>query len=65
MQRTSEWRREWDKPIVNDETEREGDIGRAWGDLTAQELTHRFSTTVTRGGDGGRGECFLHPNDEP
>ena len=34
--------RAWGKPIVNDELEYEGDISLAWGDLTPQELTHRF-----------------------
>jgi hypothetical protein len=64
VKRTTEWRREWDKPIVNDELEYEGDIPLAWGDLTAEELTHRFWITVVRGGYGGHGECFMHPNDE-
>ena len=50
VKRTADWRREWGKPIVNDELEYEGDISLAWGDLTAQELTHRFWVTVTRGG---------------
>ena len=46
VKRTADWRREWGKPIVNDELEYEGDISLAWGDLTAQELTHRFWITV-------------------
>ena len=50
VKRTADWRREWGKPIVNDELEHEGDISLAWGDLTPQELTHRFWVTVMRGG---------------
>jgi hypothetical protein len=63
VKRTSEWRNEWGKPIVNDELEYEGDISLAWGNITAQELTHRFWLTVTRGGYAGHGECFAHPQD--
>ncbi|MGC2201843.1 MAG: DUF5605 domain-containing protein, partial [Stellaceae bacterium] len=43
--------------------EYEGDISLAWGDLTPQELTHRFWVTVTRGGYAGHGECYAHPQD--
>jgi hypothetical protein len=50
VKRTPEWLADWGKPIVNDEMEYEGDIYQAWGNLTAQELTHRFWITVTRGG---------------
>ena len=64
VKRTVEWRRGWGKPVVNDELEYEGDISLAWGNITAQEVTHRFWAMVTRGGYSGHGECFLHPNDE-
>ena len=63
VKRTADWRREWGKPIVNDELEYEGDISLAWGNLTPQELTHRFWITVTRGGYAGHGECYAHPQD--
>lgn len=61
--RTYEWRREWGKPIVNDEPEYEGDIARPWGNISAQELVHRFWTTLTRGGYAGHGETYLQPDD--
>lgn len=60
---TSKWRQDWGKPIVNDEPEYEGDIIMAWGNLSAQELVHRFWITVTRGGYAGHGETFNHPED--
>ena len=41
VKRTTEWRNEWGKPIVNDELEYEGDISLAWGNITAQELDHQ------------------------
>jgi hypothetical protein len=63
VKRTADWRRAWGKPIVNDELEYEGDISLAWGNLTAQELTHRFWTTLVRGGYAGHGECYAAQND--
>lgn len=60
---TNQWRQEWGKPIVNDEPEYEGDILMAWGNLSAQELVHRFWLTVTRGGYAGHGETFADKND--
>ena len=61
--RTPEWRETWGKPVVNDEPEYEGNIPRPWGNITAQELVHRFWTTVMRGGYAGHGETFMHPED--
>ena len=63
VKRTTEWRREWGKPVVNDELEYEGDIQLAWGNISAQELVHRFWITVTRGGYAGHGETYMHPQD--
>ncbi len=61
--RPAEWREAWGKPIVNDEPEYEGNIPRPWGNITAQELVHRFWTTVMRGGYAGHGETFMHEKD--
>ena len=63
VKRTPEWRTAYGKPVVNDEPEYEGDITEAWGNITAQELTHRFWTTVLRGGYAGHGETYQHPQD--
>jgi hypothetical protein len=63
VKRTSEWREQWGKPLVNDELEYEGDIPRPWGNISAQELVHRFWLTVMRGGYAGHGETFMHPED--
>lgn len=64
VKRTAEWRAEWGKPILNDEPEYEGNIPRPWGNISGQELVHRFWVTVMRGGYAGHGETFLHPTDE-
>ncbi|GES53096.1 hypothetical protein Rhsp01_57090 [Rhizobium sp. NBRC 114257] len=63
VKRTQEWRDAYGKPVVNDEPEYEGNIIQSWGNLTAQELVHRFWITVTRGGYAGHGETYSHPED--
>ncbi|MFT4184688.1 MAG: DUF5060 domain-containing protein [Rhizobium sp.] len=63
VKRTQEWRDAYGKPVVNDEPEYEGNIIQSWGNLTAQELVHRFWITATRGGYAGHGETYSHPED--
>jgi hypothetical protein len=63
VKRTPEWRIAYGKPVVNDEPEYEGNIIYNWGNITAQELVHRFWTTVVRGGYAGHGETYSHPED--
>ena len=59
VKRTFDWRQDYGKPIVNDEPEYEGNIVQSWGNITAQELVHRFWITVMRGGYAGHGETYL------
>ncbi|MFD1253492.1 DUF5060 domain-containing protein [Devosia equisanguinis] len=63
VKKTPEWRDAYGKPVVNDEPEYEGNIFSAWGNISAQELTHRFWITALRGGYAGHGETFEHPED--
>ncbi|MCU0905988.1 MAG: DUF4038 domain-containing protein [Rhodobacteraceae bacterium] len=63
VKRTQEWRAAYGKPVVNDEPEYEGSIWASWGNITAQELTHRFWTTLVRGGYAGHGETYADPDD--
>lgn len=63
VKRTGEWREAYGKPVVNDEPEYEGNIIQSWGNISAQELTHRFWITTLRGGYAGHGETFTHPQD--
>lgn len=63
VKRTFDWREEYGKPVVNDEPEYEGNIIQSWGNITAQELVHRFWITVMRGGYAGHGETYSHPQD--
>jgi hypothetical protein len=57
------WREMYGKPIVVDECQYEGNIPYNWGNITGQELTHRFWEGVSRGGYVGHGETYLHPED--
>lgn len=63
VKKTPRWRRDWGKPLVNDELEYEGDIPRPWGNISARELVHRFWITVLGGGYAGHGETYMHPDD--
>ena len=63
VKRTTEWRDAYGKPVVNDEPEYEGNIVQSWGNISAEELTHRFWTTAMRGGYAGHGETYSHPDD--
>ncbi|KKB07060.1 hypothetical protein VE25_19630 [Devosia geojensis] len=63
VKRTPEWRADYGKPVVNDEPEYEGNIIQCWGNISAGELTHRFWTTLMRGGYAGHGETYSHPQD--
>lgn len=57
------WRRLYKKPVVVDECCYEGNIPYNWGNITAQEMTHRFWAGFSRGGYVGHGETYLHPDD--
>jgi len=63
VKRTPEWRNEYGKPVIDDEPEYEGNIWPAWGNISAEELVHRFWISVIRGGYAGHGETYAHPED--
>jgi Domain of unknown function (DUF5060)/Protein of unknown function (DUF4038)/Domain of unknown function (DUF5605) len=63
VKRTFEWREAYGKPVVNDEPEYEGNIVQSWGNITAQELVHRYWITLMRGGYAGHGETYADPQD--
>ncbi len=51
------------KPVVYDECCYEGDIEMRWGDITAEEMVHRFWLGFSRGGYVGHGETYVSPDD--
>lgn len=63
VKRTQEWRDDYGKPVINDEPEYEGDIMLSWGNISAQELVHRYWITLLRGGYAGHGETFMQKDD--
>lgn len=58
-----EWRRRYKKPVINDECQYEGNIREPWGNISAQELVHRFWLGTVVGTYVGHGETYVHPND--
>lgn len=58
---TNTWREQAKKPVVVDECCYEGNIPMAWGNISAQEMVHRFWEGTARGGYVGHGETYLHP----
>ena len=63
VKRVKEWRDAYRKPVIDDECAYEGNIPRPWGNISAQELVHRFWIMLVRGGYAGHGETYLHPED--
>lgn len=61
--RSKAWRSQYQKPLVNDEPEYEGNIPYIWGNISARELVHRFWVMFADGTYGGHGETYLHPED--
>jgi hypothetical protein len=57
------WREQYKKPVVVDECCYEGNIPQMWGNITPQEMVHRFWTGTVHGGYVGHGDTFLHPQD--
>jgi hypothetical protein len=48
---------------VVDECCYEGNIPQHWGNISAQEMVHRFWEGTVRGGYVGHGETYMHPED--
>lgn len=55
----SEWRQQYQKPIVVDECSYEGNINFGWGNITGEELTRRFWEGCIRGGYLTHGEVYI------
>lgn len=60
---TAKWRSLYNMPVVVDECCYEGNINHGWGNITGQEMTHRFWDGFIRGGYVGHGETYVHPRD--
>ena len=63
LSHVAEWSATWNKPIVFDEMQYEGDIPSRFGNLSGQEMARRFWLTIANGCYATHGECFLaHPD---
>ena len=51
------------KPVVFDEVKYEGNVPQRWGDISAQEMVHRFWQGTIAGTYVGHSETYLHPDD--
>lgn len=51
------------KPIVLDEVKYEGNFDQRWGNLSAEEMVHRFWQGAIAGTYVGHGETYKHPAD--
>lgn len=51
------------KPIVFDEVKYEGNLPQRWGNISAEEMLHRFWQGTISGTYVGHGETYLHPQD--
>ncbi|MBC8234715.1 DUF5060 domain-containing protein [bacterium] len=63
LHRVKEWREQHKKPVVVDECRYEGNIPQGWGNISAEELVHRFWLGTMGGGYVGHGETYKHPED--
>jgi hypothetical protein len=63
LEQTRTWREQARKPVVVDECCYEGNIWQGWGNISAQEMVHRFWLGTVYGGYVGHGETYEHPED--
>lgn len=55
----------WNKPIIYDEIQYEGNIARRWGNLSPEEMTHRFWRAIVYGVYATHGETYMTADGSP
>jgi hypothetical protein len=55
----------WNKPIIYDEIQYEGNIARRWGNLSPQEITRRFWQAIVAGVYATHGETYISKDGLP
>lgn len=63
--KAAEWRAAWNKPIIYDEIQYEGNVARRWGNLSAEEMTRRFWLATVAGTYATHGETYISTNGKP
>jgi len=64
FEKSADRRAAWNKPIIYDEIQYEGDVDRRWGNLSAEEMTRRFWLAAVRGVYATHGEVFISDTGE-
>jgi hypothetical protein len=65
FEKSAERRAAWNKPIIYDEIQYEGNIARRWGNLSGEEMTYRFWRAVVNGVYATHGETFMTTDGSP
>lgn len=65
FEKSAERRLAWNKPIIYDEIQYEGDVERRWGNLSAEEMTRRFWLAAIYGSYASHGEVFISADSGP
>lgn len=55
----------WNKPILYDEIQYEGNVARRWGNLSPEEMTHRFWRAIVNGVYATHGETYISTDGNP
>jgi hypothetical protein len=63
--KAAEWRAAWNKPIIYDEIQYEGNIARRWGNLSPEEMTRRFWLATVAGTYATHGETYISTDGKP
>lgn len=64
FEKSTSRREAWNKPIIYDEIQYEGDVDRRWGNLSAEEMTRRFWLAIVNGVYATHGEVFISETGE-
>lgn len=56
---TSEYHKQYNKPVIFDEMAYEGNVQYGWGNITGEEMLRRFWECALRGSYPGHGETYL------
>lgn len=65
FEKSAERRAAWNKPILYDEIQYEGNIARRWGNLSPQEMTWRFWRAIVNGVYATHGETYISTDGNP
>ena len=60
---TTEYLKEYEKPVIWDEICYEGNLNMGWGNISGEEMTRRFWEAFVRGGFAGHSETYENRND--